>query len=527
MFMKIFEVLKNDYFRLFVKREGKVVLGKNFSNLWLLTAVMTATFLAIAFSNASLDYLSYKMDDPFINWVDIKNEYGEGDFGGLEYALDYDENKEKFHYHSYQADFSYTYMFFGKEKDNVQYLKCRFFQDINSSLVAAILNEDNIVRDWAVQDISEVYENTVGVIITEEVMKKMGYEKAPSFIDYVSYSPGADAFGFELVDDKFAHVPVPVLAVVKRLPGNMDLISSTFFYQQACNDYTYPFNMCKEDYAGRLCYFIPEDVNMERFAESLSDIAAEYTSAELVLDKNGFYSPEIIPFRAGEFVIIDCYDEYLDFDVWKSIDGKISDAYSADGVCRVFAYDFRPYELTQKSFISVHFEDLDMIREFEGYVRDSFKVKIEMAQINAKENFNAVSTMGNILSWVIIIFAIVCIILFIVNLLQSYFQKVKRNLGTFKAFGISNRVLISVYVLIMAVIILAAIFVSLSVSWLSQGILHVFGILKDGVFDYLSLWSGKTVCAVAVIILASIYTVYAVMHKLLKATPGDLIYDRQ
>lgn len=525
--MKIFEVLKNDYFRLFVKREGKVVLGKNFSNLWLLTAVMTATFLAVAFSNASLYYLSYKMDDPFINWVDIKNEFGEGDFYGLEYALDNDENKEKFHYHSYQADYSYTYMFFGKDKSNVQYLKCRFFQDINSSLVEAILSEDNIVRDWTVQDVSEVSENTVGVIITEEVMKKLGYDRAPSFIGYVSYSPGADEYGFDLVDGQWANAPVPVIAVVKRLPGNVDLISSTYFYQQTCNDYTYPFNMCKDDYARNLCYFIPSDVNMEKFEDSIAEIGSEYTSAELVVDKNGFYTPEIIPFSAGEFVIVDCYDDYLDYESWKSINAELMDAYAQDGVCRVFAYDFRHYELTQKSFISVHFEDLDMIREFEAYVRDSFKVKIEMSQINAKENFNAVSTMGNILSWVIIIFAIVCIILFIVNLLQSYFQKVKRNLGTFKAFGISNKDLISVYVLIMAVIILAAIFVSLSISWLSQGMLHICGVMKDGVFDYLMLWSGKTVCAVAVIILASIYTVYAVMHKLLKATPGDLIYDRQ
>ena len=57
--------------------------------------------------------------------------------------------------------------------------------------------------------------------------------------------------------------------------------------------------------------------------------------------------------------------------------------------------------------------------------------------------------------------------------------------------------------------------------------MHILGILKDGVFDYLSLWSFKTVASIVIIILASIYTVYAVMSKLLKATPGDLIYDRQ
>ena len=152
--MKIFDVLKNDYFRLFVKREGKVVLGRNCSNLWLLTSVLTATFLAIAFSNASLDYLSYKMDDPFINWVDIKNEYGEGDFYGLEYALDSEENRVKFHYHSYQADYSFSYMFFMKDKLNAQYLKCRFFQNLNTPLVEAILSAENVVRDWRVKDLA-------------------------------------------------------------------------------------------------------------------------------------------------------------------------------------------------------------------------------------------------------------------------------------------------------------------------------------------------------------------------------------
>ncbi len=525
--MKILDTLKNDYFRLFVKREGKVVLGKNYSSLWLLTAVLTATFLAIAFSNASLDYLSYKMDDPFINWVDIKNEFGEGDFFGLENALDSDENKEYYHYSSYQSDFSFTYMFFGKEEKNIQYLKCRFFQDISTPLVEEILNKDNVVRNWRVKDLASVAPNTIGVILTEEAMKKLGFSSAPSYIDFQSYSPGADAYGFNLMDEEFVRVPVPVLAIVKRLPGNVDIISSTYFYQQACNDYTYPFNMCKDSYARNISYFVPAGIELEKFKKTVDEAASGYTDAPIVMDEYSFYTPEIIPFMDGVFVTMDCFDEYLDYEVWRSINEKVLDVYAEDGVARVFAYEFSPYDLQQKAFISVHFDNLDKIREFESFVRDNFNVKIEMSQINAKENFNAVSTMGNILSWVIIVFAIVCIILFIVNLLQSYFQKVKRNLGTFKAFGISNRDLISVYVLIMAAIIVVSIVMSLSVTWMIQGFLHVCGILKDGVFDYLSLWSVKTVCSVVIIVLASVYTVFAVMRSLLKATPGDLIYDRQ
>lgn len=525
--MKMLDILKNDYFRLFVKREGKVVLGKNNSNLWLLTAVLIATFLAVSFSNASLKYLSYKMNDPFINWVDIKNEYGEGDFLGLEYALEVEENKEKYHYYDFQTDFSFTYMFFGKEKDNVQYLKCRFFQNLNTPLVEAILDDDNVVKGWKIEDLASVSDNTIGVVMTEEAMIRLGYDRAPSFIDYVSYSPGAEEYGFDLMDAEFARLPIPVLAVVKRLPGNVDIISSAYFYQQASNDTTYPFDMCKDSYGRNLSYFVPEGTDIEKLRTVVSGAASKYTDEEIVCDEDSFYTPEMIPFRKGQFVVFDCYDDFIGYDAWKDVNEVVLSTYSSKGVYRVFAYEFSYYPLNQKAFISVHFEDLGMIREFENFVRDEFDVKIEMSQINAKENFNAVSAMGNILSWVIIVFAIVCIILFIVNLLQSYFQKVKRNLGTFKAFGISNRDLISVYVLIMAVIVLAAIVMSVSVTWLIQGCLHLCGVLKDGVYDYLSLWSFKTFSSIIVIILAAIYTVYVVMRNLLKATPGDLIYDRQ
>jgi ABC-type antimicrobial peptide transport system permease subunit len=169
---------------------------------------------------------------------------------------------------------------------------------------------------------------------------------------------------------------------------------------------------------------------------------------------------------------------------------------------------------------------LDSIRAFEQYANQNYGVNVEMSQVSSKENFNAVSIMANILSWAMIVFSIVCIIMFIVNMLQSYFQKVKRNLGTFKAFGINSFELISVYVLIMLAIILAAIVISLSFTWLLQILLPLFGILKDGEFNYLVLWNLKTVCSIIIVIVATVTTVYIVMNRLLKQTPGDLIYDR-
>lgn len=535
--MKVFDILKNDYIRLFIKRESTVVLGKNNSTLWLLAVVLTITFLAIAFSNASLNYLSYKMDDPFINWVDIKNEYGEGDFKGLENALDIEENKQKYHYYGYQFDHYYTMMFFGKEHSNLQYLKCRFFQSLNTSLVEAILSDDNVVNNWRIADLSALDTNSIGVIITEESMIKLGFEEAPSYIDFQAYGTGMDAdgydvnaseYGFEVFGEQFVRAPIPVLAVVKHLPGNVDLISTSYMYNQRWNDNTYPFIFGHHpEYAENLCYFVPSDINEDKLYDKINKVAAELVESEIDIDDSSFWSPEIVPFRDGNFIMIDCYGEELSYQNWADINRAILSEYADQGLCRVYAYDFSAYNLSQKAYISVHFEDLDNLRDFENFARENFNVKIDMTQINAKENFNAVSTMGNILSALIIVFAIVCIILFIVNLLQSYFQKIKRNLGTFKAFGISNKDLISVYVLIMAGIVIAAIGISVFTTWIIQGGLHICGFLKDGVFDYLLLWSFKTVCSIVIIIIAAISTVYIVMKNLLKATPGDLIYDRQ
>ena len=149
-----------------------------------------------------------------------------------------------------------------------------------------------------------------------------------------------------------------------------------------------------------------------------------------------------------------------------------------------------------------------------------------MTQVASKENFNAVSVMANILSWAMIVFALICIIMFVVNMLQSYFQKVKRNMGTFKAFGINSSELINVYVLILLAMIFSAVCVALGFTWLIELLLPLFGLLKDGEFNYLYLWNSKTMWAIVVIVVATIATVHIVMTRLLRQTPGDLIYDR-
>ena len=521
--MSVIDRLSDDYFKLFVRREGKVVLGKGLSTLWLLTAVLTATLLAIAFSNASMHYLSEKMNDPFIRWMDIPNRQ-EGDFRELEAALSDYDNMDRFDYGSVQADNYQAHMFFGAPGCDIRYLRVRFFADMQTDLMTAILSEDNVVDNACLDSIPD---RTVGLIVTEDAIKLLGYKDFPAYIDIQQLATEADTLGFTLTADNMARVPLPVLGVVKRLPSGVDMVASHFLFEQDYNDNTHPFNLNNLGYAQKLSYFVPSDVKMDDFAQALLSAGNQLSSVPVFTDDISFWKPEIVPFKSGDFITLAGQAEPMNPIEAAAINEVLMRKWGPRGVYRVYDYDFSEYDIYEKSYLSVYFNSLNKIRDFESWVNDGFKIKVDMSQVNSKENFNAVSIMAGILSWAIIVFAIVCIILFIVNLLQSYFQKVKRNIGTFKAFGVSNRRLISVYVLIVGAIILSSVILSLAIVFFTQELMILLGFLKDGTYSYLSLWSGKTVAAIIIIIVASITTVFLVMKRLLRQTPGDLIYDRQ
>lgn len=524
--MKLRQILDNDYFKLFVKREGKVVLGKRYANMWLLCGVLFVTFMAIAFSNASLEYLDYKMNDPFINWVDIKNGFGADDFVGFTESVQHEAVKEEYHINNHQTD-KYNYPLYATATNDSRNLSCRYFADIQTPLVHAILDKDNVIGGHAIQ-LDKLDNESYGVIITQDaLMNKLGYKEIPAFINYRAVCDfEAEEYGAEVLQGGrswFANVPVPVLAVVKRLPTNMDIIGTKYFYLQ---ETAATFNLCEPLYFSSFVYYLPKQVDVDEFMADLEQCTNEFTDLSYYTNNNE-QMPRMEGHAEGTFVSLKFdYEEDVDFAENKQIHDALMTQYAKKGVCRVYEYMDNIAVEDPDDYISIHFNDLNKIGAFQEFAKESFKIDIEMSQINAKENFNEVSIMANILSWTMIVFAIICIILFIVNLLQSYFQKVKRNLGTFKAFGMGNKDLISVYVLIMMVTICAAILIALCATLFLQELLPLLGIAKDDIYGYLALWNGKTLGAVVIILAASVCTVYAVMARLLKDTPGDLIYDR-
>lgn len=507
-------------------REGKEVLGKHCSNLWLLTLVLVATFSSIAFSEGSMIYLRDKMEDPFTNWVSINKSTDNEKFNQFRDALTDEATAQKFDYAGVQMDQYTNYTIMGIDEHHTHYLEARFFEHINTPLVNAILSESNLIKGCTVDE-TTLNDQTLGFIITMDAARQLGYdeEHLPTYISYLAANENADTLGLKLVMEDFYPVAVPVLAVVRRLPNNVSMMSANFFYeQQHYNDYTHPFDFkTHEEYLHHLLFFVSDEIGQEQFTQKVSEFVPDSLKSSFSILEDPF-AVNLKCWKPGKMLTVSLGDERMDRSVFQMVADKIEEQFDPIEVRRVHQLETEDHPSPRSSFLSVEFNSLEHIRAFESFAKEH-GIQLEMAQVASKENFNAVTIVARVLSAAMVIFALVCIIMFLVNMLQAYFQKIKRNIGTFKAFGMNAQELIMVYVIILVMIVVTAVVLALAITWLIQTVLPLIGVEKDG-FNYLSLWNGTTYIASLVVLIATILTNCVVMMKMLSQTPGDLIYDR-
>lgn len=506
------------YLKLLMIREGKEVLGRKGTNLWLLTFVLIATFASIAFSEGSMIYLKDRMEDPFTNWVNIKNDKNGSRYKDFDKWLREKSTADTYHYGCVSSEQSYGYQVKGKNQETC-YLTGRFYENMNSPLVRAIIDDDNVVGNCVV-DTMRLINNSLGFIVSQDIIHRLGYsdDELPAYLSFQYAAVGADSIGLDLTEGQFTHLNMPVIAVVKKLPNNVDMIGSTYYYNnRTMGVNSAPFDLCvHESYQHELSFFVPE--NVKDFAFKITQSYKEIQ--EVLIDES---MDNMRPWTKGRIERIYFKTDTLPRNIIQEIAKSIENEYPE--ASRVYRFETSDENCSEVDFLSLDFQSLDMIRKFEQHAKEGFGVKLDMAQVASKENFNEVTLMARILSAAMVIFSIVCIIMFMVNLLQSYFQKVKRNLGTFKAFGMNAAELINTYIIILVLIVSCAVVMSLLITWSIQALLPIIGIEKDG-FNYLSLWNPTTYIATAVVMVSTVITVVIVMARMLSQTPGDLIYDR-
>jgi hypothetical protein len=156
-----------------------------------------------------------------------------------------------------------------------------------------------------------------------------------------------------------------------------------------------------------------------------------------------------------------------------------------------------------------------------------------MSQIESKENYNFVSRLTIFISGFLVIFSVICIILFLSNVLKVHINKIKSNLGTFKAFGLDDLTIVRIYSILSLRFLLYAILASLTLTLiigetgLFRLLFQISGTAVEGGIKYFDLMSdNKTYIALSAILITNLVILPWNIWRMLNKTPGDLIYKR-
>ena len=542
--------LKNSYRKLFFTKEGKALLGKKSINLYILTFIIFFTFLAIGFGNGSLHYLQIKMSSAFVNWLTIRIPWKKADvkeLKTLQKKLADGDTKGKYFFENTSL-YKEEAVFVWRPESTSPNETNGEFRDITGRSIdvendAKLLNESildnkNIATENGVvlglkTGLKHNYD--VGVIVTQKLLDQLNYKSDAKYID-LQYSviDSTQPGGF-----RDLKVPIPIKAIVYELPGTYGIIypqgfMSSFFLEKNDN-----FNIEKNKKDIHLFYSgaSSKKGDLER---KLHQIITQNPTIQA-------FNPDINPVQDTQ-----SYMGGYDFDINFSpvlptyqLSDSIKNIILTDPLIKEYARDLQRvyyYQSTSDNIdnidfdvMSVYFTKLDRVRDFAknfseiaNTKNDKVRFDVDDTKVKEKENIDFLSNILKIISYLLILFSAFAVCLFIINLLKTHLSKVKMNIGTFKAIGLSNKEARNIYFYIILFFVSVALTVGFLLAYgcgyLLNGFLTSNMHMED--VSYFKIFDRNTYLTIVVILFSSISCCWLIINNMLSKTPGDLIYNR-
>lgn len=559
------------YRQLFRQREGRSLMGKRLINLWILTSIISFTLLAIGFANGALTYIDRKLNDPFINWIKVSIPSSKSSADQvMEFTdqLNVDSIRNRYSIDTVTAFKIIPLDFFAAESNQSQFMRGRLVSEDDPML--RDLLSSRICGDTALRD-----DKDLGIVVTERFLRRLGYldnAKADEVLFVYLNDHDKDT---SREDHGEFRVPVPVRAVVRDLPDKTNYLVTEFFYKAylETDDCYFDFKTS----GSQLDFFVLGDEDLaNQFSETLKRARKKFNLIEQINPENGGFE----------------YDEWSDFDVdtaespaviYDTLDCSVMtpekwDYFNREGYIVTLRLNKKPENYTTSENIYHRIEELPIWRENHGRIfrvfdpkqcdygtqeinndylsinfrkggldsiesfsqalvgllndessKDMPSLEIDSEKIREKKNLNYLSKMTIMITTLLLIFAVLSICLFLSNLLRSHLEKVKMNLGTLKAFGMSDEESISIYLDIMARFVIQGVIISFLIAVLGGVLLDkVMGsvfVLEER-FSYFHLFEIRTLFAVSLLLITTWVVSRITIKKILTKSPGDLIYNR-
>lgn len=514
--------IPHDFKHLFYRNETKELLGKKNKNFWLIVIILFFTFLAIGFSNGSLKYLQEKMEDPFVRSLNAPVSATNRNASRIIAMYNSDSLKQVYRYDTIVGYNKWTSYFTGDLPESSQRSIDGRSIPHNDPLILTIL--DSKIN----QAIGSPFinQNDISVIVTRSMLERLDCSADPVFI-YRKQSDGR-------------LIPIPIRAIVDKLPGDrVDYITTQYYYnnQNALGN-SFLFSDNKKLYAN----VVVDSTHVEQFKEASQAFFDRYwdEGGELEVSIIDVYKHEFTykstyvlqaSFYESDYIEIEQIDElYQQFRNSDEMAQFIDDAKIKE---HHFIQSYFPNQDNSRNrtidYISVNFNDLSKVEVFAEKFAEDAEIKLEMSKIEQMKNYNFVSKLTTIMSIILIGFSVLMINIFLSNILSTHLNKIKMNIGTFKAFGIDiKRIymgMMYIYVLLpmLFAIVLAAILGYIGVVYFIINLVSPFEVERNLYFD---LFNNYTLISVVVMALVNYYTFSKIINRIFKQTPGDLIYDR-
>ena len=503
----------------FLRNEFRTIIGHRMSNFWILLTVFVFAIGALEFSRAGMLYLKAKMDDPFINWIEIPARGH--DFDKFQTYMREEEHRQNFYIGEYEENFSVLKQVVYNNTSK-RYFEGRTIKH-DSRLLNRILDDNNVVCS---RDNVAINDNEYGWIVTKRMMELLGYSdpfRYPLFISVAQIGDSANiiSWNLEFNDDCIWYTyPIPIIAVVNQLPNMLDFLTPRNYFFQAERSSSQPFNISKHD-----DYF--KDINLV-----VTDTTGVAANVRNILDECGVdYEHHFVAydrfsgaFRPASKIRIVVKDS--NFAVVNDAARRICG--SMPGVCRIYDYAFGnegDYE-NSTDYLWFIFDRLNKVSDFADFAMDKYGVRIDMTQIDAKENYKTFNILASVLCVAIMILSALFVMIFLWFLIDSHFKAISRNLGTIMAFGLPNTTIIQIYCSVFFKLVTYSLVIAVCILWIVGQLFDICGLERSGGGHYIVLNDPWVWSLIIIIPILTWIVVFITMKSKLKAKPGDLIFER-
>lgn len=483
------------YKRLLISKEYKAFQGKRRINQWILTSIIVISIGCIALALDIYKSLQQKMNNPFTNWVDLPVLYEFRDsIKTMEENILSDENMSVY---SLQSIIEYNQKLqaiFEKDLEKQRHFFIRSMQ-YDEKLFEKITEPSNLIY---YNNRESFLTNKCDVFISEEIFKMLD----------LNWSQSKDMrIGFSFRDKLLI---LNVQAVLKDIPNQANLICSS----EMMNLLTKPVEESRFYRNGELSeitFLLKNDIK---------EFNPDIISGNIL---ETFDKSIISLYGDRDFITIKLfYRDYLNELSIDSIKSGLSKQ-SGGQVLDLVDWECVPSSkyFDRPQYLAFNFQKLNKIRLFKEYLQNKYLINLDISEVEDKENFALVSKLALSAIVSIVVIGMLCFIIFLYFLISSHIDSIKQNIGTFMAFGLSNKHILRSYLYILMKLLLVSAIYSMSFLFLIElGSRLVIG------HNLLDLLNPLIYIVISVFLLIGYVIVYKLVNKMSQHTPGDLIYNR-